>query len=99
MYVRLMLLTIVEVLAFAGALVAYLQRIVRGLERIGGTGSSYLAKVSFGVGAIERETSHLAPQVERLNAGLVGLAGRLGAVDTQLSSVAMALGGAEGDRP
>jgi hypothetical protein len=99
MYLRLMLLTVVEVLAFAGALVTYLQRIVRGLEQIGGTGSSYLAKVSFGVSAIERETSHLAPQIERLNGGLVGLAGRLGTVDAQLGSVAAALGGAEEDRP
>lgn len=91
MYLRPMLLTVVEVLALVGALVAYVSRIVGGLERTGGTGSSYLAKVSFGVSAIERETSHLAPQVERLNGGLVALAGRLGAVGARLGAVAAAL--------
>jgi hypothetical protein len=96
MYLRLMLLTVVEVLALVGALVAYVWRIVGGLERTGGTGSSSLAKVSFGVSAIERETSHLAPQVERLNSGLVGLAGRLASVGTQLGTVAAALDEPEG---
>lgn len=96
MYFRLMLLTAVEVLALVGALVAYVWRLVRGLERTGGTGSSYLAKVSFGVGAIERETSHLPPQVERLNTGLLNLAGRLDAVGWQLGNVARALDEPEG---
>jgi hypothetical protein len=96
MYLRPMLLSVVEVLALVAALVAYVWRIVGGLERTGGTGNSYLAKVSFGVSAIERETSHLAPQVEQLNSGLLGLADRLGVVGAQLGAVAAALDAPEG---
>ena len=84
----LTLLSALEVLAFAGALIAFLQRIVATLERIGGSPSSSLAKVSFGVRAIEKETSHLAPQVIQLNQGLTALAGKLGVVDGHLASVA-----------
>ena len=88
MIVRLTILAAVQVLAFAGALIAFLERIVSTLERIGGSPSSYLAKVSFGVRAIEKETSHLAPQVIHLNQGLTTLAGNLGIVDRHLMSVA-----------
>lgn len=86
MTLRLTILSVLQVLAFAGALIAYLQRIVTGLERIGGSPSSYLAKVSFGVRAIEKETSHLAPQVTQLNQGLTTLGARLGVVDDHLRS-------------
>lgn len=88
MYVRLTILTALEVLALVGALIAFLQRIVAGLERIGGSPTSYLAKVSFGVRAIERETSHLGPQVTQLNQGLTLLGGKLGVVDQHLGAVA-----------
>ncbi len=93
MYVRLTVLTALQVLAFVGALVAFLQRIVATLERIGGTPTSYLAKVSFGVRAIEKETSHLGPQVTQLNQGLLALAGKLGIVDGHLDAVATKLAG------
>ena len=93
MIVRLMVLTVLEVVAFVGALAAYLERIASGLERIGGKPDSYLAKVSFGVRAIEKETSHLAPQVTQLNQGLARLADQLRAVDGHLTSVAEALSG------
>ncbi len=93
MIVRLTILTALEVLAFAGALIAFLTRIVSQLERIGGSPSSSLAKVSFGVRAIEKETSHLAPQVIDLNQGLTTLAGKLGVVDAHLGAVARRLGG------
>lgn len=96
MYLKLMLLTAVEVLALVAALVSYVWRIVNSLDRTGGTGSSHLARVSFGVGAIEKETSHLGPQVERLNSGLIGLAGGLGTVGAQLGAVAKALDEPEG---
>ena len=91
MIVRLTILSALQVLAFAGALVAFLQRIVTTLERIGGSPSSLLAKVSFGVRAIEKETSHLAPEVIQLNRGLAALAGKLGIVDGHLGSVARKL--------
>ena len=97
MFVWLTILSALEVLAFVGELVAFLQRIVATLERIGGSPTSYLAKVSFGVRAIEKETSHLGPQVIQLNQGLIGLAGKLAVVDGHLDAVATKLsGGAPG---
>ncbi|MGH9173774.1 MAG: hypothetical protein ACRD1H_05435, partial [Vicinamibacterales bacterium] len=79
------------VLAFVAVVVSYLLRIVRALESIGGKPDSYLAKLGFGVRAIEMETSHLAPQVIQLNEGLTALAGGLGAVERDLGAVAGAL--------
>ncbi len=89
--IRLLVFTVLEILAFAGALVAYLTRISHALEKIGGWPTSYLAKIDFGVRAIEKETSHLGPQVTELNRGLEALAGKLGTVDAQLGRVAAAL--------
>lgn len=91
MIIRLVVFSALEVLAFVGALAAYLQRIVATLERIGGSADSYLAKIAFGVRAIEKETSHLAPQVTQLNQGLTALAGKLGVVDGHLNAVAQTL--------
>lgn len=84
-------LAALEVLAFAGALVYFLYRISSGLARIGGSPDSYLARLRFGVRAIERETSHLAPQVTELNGGLQTLAGTLGASDAHLAATATRL--------
>ncbi len=91
MTIRLTILSALQVLAFAGALITLLGRIVAGLERIGGSGDSSLARVSFGVRAIEKQTSHLAPQVTQLNQGLISLGGKLGVVDTHLGTVAAKL--------
>jgi len=91
MTIRLTILSALQVLAFVGALVVFLGRIVSTLERIGGSPASSLAKVSFGVRAIEKETSHLAPQVTQLNQGLIALGGKLGVVDSHLGTVAGAL--------
>ena len=95
MRTRLTVFTALQVLAFAGTLVSYLQRIVTNLESIGGSPTSYLAKISFGVRAIEKETSHLAPQVTQLNAGLVTLGGKLAVVDGHLAAVAGKLSAGE----
>ncbi|MDP9311826.1 MAG: hypothetical protein M3R24_13255 [Chloroflexota bacterium] len=92
MIVWLTLLSALQVLAFVGALVAFLRRIAATLERIGGLPTSYLAKISFGVRAIEKETSHLAPQVTHLNSGLTTLRDKLGGVDAHLGTVAHTLG-------
>ena len=46
---------------------------------------SYLAKIRFGLRAIEKETGHLAPEVGKLNFGL-------GALDSGLRSVEGELG-------
>ena len=91
MRVRLTLFSALEVLAFVGALVYFLGRILKALESIGGSANSYLARLGYGVRAIEKETSHLAPQVTQLNAGLTTLAGNLGVVDGHLAAVAKAL--------
>lgn len=91
MRIRLTILSALEVLAFAGALVYFLGRIVSALESIGGSANSYLARLGYGVRAIDKETSYLAPQVTQLNAGLTTLAGNLGVVDGHLGLVAQAL--------
>lgn len=54
------------------------------LRSIGGTPTSYLAKLRLGLRAIESETGHLTPQVVRLNEGLSQIAGGLEAVDGHL---------------
>ncbi len=97
MTVRLTILSALQVLAFAGALIAFLGRIVSALEQIGGSPSSSLAKVSFGVRAIEKETSHLAPQVTQLNQGLISLGGKLTVVDSHLGTVAAKLASDKGE--
>jgi hypothetical protein len=91
MAVLLAVLSALEILTFVGALVAYLARITRALEAIGGKADSSLAKLAFGLRAIEKETSHLAPQVTQLNAGLTSLGGKRGVVDDRLQAVAEAL--------
>ena len=92
----LTLLSALEVVALAGALVYFLKRISSTLVRIGGAADSYLAKISFGVRAIEKETSHLTPQVTQLNEGLTALAAGLGAVNERLGAVAQDLSGGQG---
>ncbi len=54
------------------------------LRSIGGTPTSYLAKLRLGLRAIESETGHLTPQVVRLNEGLSAIAGGLESVDGHL---------------
>ncbi|MHB1416270.1 MAG: hypothetical protein ACYC1C_13560 [Chloroflexota bacterium] len=89
--IRLALLTVVEVAAFAVALVYFLFRIVTNLEKIGGVGNSLLAKIRFGVRAIEKETSHLGPGVTGLNGRLITLSQQLRMVDDELAAAAGSL--------
>ncbi len=91
MILLLTVLSSLAVLIFAGALIYFLLRIVYTLESIGGSPNSYLARIGYGVRAIERETSHLAPQVTQLNEGLKILGTKLGVVNQHLKSVAEAL--------
>ncbi|MDQ6765440.1 MAG: hypothetical protein M3Z22_04985 [Verrucomicrobiota bacterium] len=62
----------------------YLFRIAHRLEEIGGPPISRLAKIRFGLRAIETETSHLGPQVTMLNNGLKALDGGVRQVATDL---------------
>ena len=73
-------LVIVLFLVLAFALV----KISLALRSIGGTPTSYLAKLRLGLRAIEQETSHLAPQVTAVNTGLSAIGGGLGAIDQSL---------------
>lgn len=73
-------LVLVVLLVVAIALI----KISAVLRSIGGTPTSYLAKLRMGLRAIESETGHLTPQVIRLNAGLSAIAGGLEAVDGHL---------------
>lgn len=91
MSVRLTLLTILEVAGLAVGLIYSLFKIATTLERIGGTGDSYLAKIRFGVRAIEKQTSHLGPEVDWLNRDLLVLNQRLGTAESRLRSAAGAL--------
>lgn len=99
MTLLLTVLSALEVVVFAGALIAFLGRIVRALEAIGGTPTSSLAKIRLGVRAIEQETGHLAPGVTELNRRLLAVADRLGVVDGHLAAARRALAGDGEVRP
>jgi len=73
-------LVLVVLLVVAIALI----KISAVLRSIGGTPTSFLAKLRLGLRAIESETGHLTPQVVRLNEGLTQIAGGLEAVDGHL---------------
>ena len=84
MPILLTLLTALLVLVFFIVLAYALVKISSALESIGGKPTSYLAKLRLGLRAIEKETSHLAPQVVQVNAGLTQIAGGLASVDQHL---------------
>ncbi|MEP7021481.1 MAG: hypothetical protein ABI808_12570 [Pseudonocardiales bacterium] len=69
----LVVLTILEIVIVATALVFYLLRITGSLRRT----STLLGKVSFGVRAIETQCSSIGPGVVKINDQLVGIAGAL----------------------
>ena len=66
-------------------------RINRALSSIGGTPTSWLGKIRFGLRAIETETGMLAPLVTNLNTGLGALDGGLRQVENDLSAAVTAL--------
>ncbi len=78
------LLTAILVIVFFLVLAYALIKISNMLRSIGGTPTSYLAKLRLGLRAIEVETGHLTPQVVRANEGLSSIAGGLDAVDEHL---------------
>ena len=80
----LILLTVISALVvviFFGALAAYLVQIARTLEAIGGNADSVLAKLRWGLRAIEQETGHLPGEVTKLNEGLMAVGAGLQKVD------------------
>ena len=68
-----------------------LVRINHALDWIGGTPISWLAKIRWGLRAIETETGLLAPLVTNLNTGLGALDGGLRQVENDLSAAVAAL--------
>lgn len=86
MSVLLMVITILAVLLLVYVLVHYLRAIIKLLTSIGGSGSSYLAKLRLGLRAIETETGHLPTQVTKLNGALTEVAGGLKVVDEELEA-------------
>lgn len=79
-----MIITILAVLLLVFVLVRYLNLIIDRLLSIGGNGKSSLAKLRWGLRAIESETGHLPTEVTALNTSLTKIAGGLKVVDSQL---------------
>lgn len=73
MRTALIILTVGEIAAFLGVLVAYLLRINRSLR----VTSRNLGKVAFGVRAIDTQTAVIGPSVRRVNEQLQTIAAAL----------------------
>ncbi len=84
MDVLLMVFTIIAVLLLVFVLVKYLRSIITLLTHIGGNGKSSLAKLRWGLRAIEKETGHLPVEVTKLNETLRHTAEGLKAIDQEL---------------
>ena len=70
----LVVLTVIEVLIVITVLATYLVAIHRGLASVSAT----LAKITFGIRAVETQTSSIGPSVTRLNEELEAIAAALG---------------------
>jgi hypothetical protein len=70
----LIVLTVVEIVIFVGVLAIYLVRIARSLRAT----SELLAKIAFGVRAIEKQAAPVGPMTRRINQQLTGIAGAFG---------------------
>jgi len=89
-YTLLMILTVLLVLIFVGALIFFVASIHRLLVNIGGDGNSFLAKLRLGLRAIETETGHLPVQVTKLNETLSNTGAGLKVVNTHLEGTIQA---------
>jgi hypothetical protein len=96
MIVLLTLLSCLAALALLGVVAVYLVRIIRALEGIGGTPASYLAKIRFGLRAIETETGQMRPQAAALTAALRALDVGLRSVERDLAAALANLKGGGG---
>jgi len=91
MIVTWMILTAIAVVAFVAVLAGYLIAILRTLEAIGGRPTSFLAKIRWGVRAIEQQTGMLPSEIRRLNEGASALLRGLQQVAGDLESASCAL--------
>ncbi|MCY4068724.1 MAG: hypothetical protein OXE79_06445 [Acidimicrobiaceae bacterium] len=80
----LIVLTVVEIVVFVGALAVYLILIAASLRRI----STSLGKVTFGVRAIETQCASVGPSVLKVNEQLKVIAGALDTVSAKAESLA-----------
>lgn len=90
MFILLMILTVLLVLLFVGALIYFVANIHRLLVNIGGDGNSFLAKLRVGLRAIETETGHLPVQVTKLNETLSNTGAGLKVVNGHLEGTIQA---------
>ena len=86
MILLLTILAAVAVVALVVVLAAYLIAIIRLLESIGGNSTSWLAKIRWGVRAIDTQTALIPPQVTALNRGLSAVSDGLKVIDASLGS-------------
>ncbi len=89
-FTLLMVLTVLLVLLFVGALIFFVDSIHRLLVNIGGNGNSFLAKLRLGLRAIETETGHLPVQVTKLNETLTNTGAGLKVVNGHLEGTIQA---------
>ncbi len=90
MFTFLMILTVLLVLLFVGALMYFVIGINHLLVQIGGDGKSFLAKLRLGLRAIETETGHLPVQVTKLNETLTNTGAGLKIVNGHLEGTIQA---------
>ncbi|MBI5033736.1 MAG: hypothetical protein HZB51_24730 [Chloroflexi bacterium] len=84
MLILLTLLSAIVVVIFFLVVAVYVHHIAVVLEAIGGSPASLLAKLRYGLRAIEQETGHLPTEVTKLNQGLTQISGGLQQVDAHL---------------
>ena len=80
----LVVLTVIEILLAVGVIAVYLVKIANLLNSI----SANLAKVAFGVRAIESQTGSIGPSVVRLNEELEAITGALPSIAEAAEEVA-----------
>jgi hypothetical protein len=102
LFTLLALLSVIAVAALFLALALFLVAIASTLETIGGEAkvygakASFLAKIRFGVRAIEVQTGAIPVQVPKLNGTLTSIRDGLAAVDGNLGGVIAAVSRQEG---
>ena len=79
----LIVLSVLEIALVVGALAFYLVRIARSLR----ASSANLAKVTFGVRAIETQCASIGPSVVKVNGQLATIAGALGKYNISIESM------------
>ena len=80
----LIILSVVEVVLVIGVLAYYLIQISKSLHET----SRHLAKITFGVRAVETQCSTIGPNVVRINEQLTTIAGAVGGVADKAEAVA-----------